>query len=223
MRALIVEDDGKLQEILAHILRRDGFDVDVVSDGLLGVEYAKSGLYDIIILDVMLPEMDGFSAIRAMRAANVSASVLMLTALGAVPDTIEGLDGGADAYMTKPFSPQELLARIRALLRRQGGQSAREVRAGDLVLDLDAYELRCGMESIRLSDQEMAVAELFMQNPGQILTRAQIAEGAWGADAHVSDNSIDAYASMVRRKLRYVGSSARMEAERGVGYRLCMG
>lgn len=223
MRALIVEDDGKLQEILAHILRRDGFDADVVSDGLSGVEYAKSGLYDIIILDVMLPEMDGFSAIRAMRAANVSASVLMLTALGAVPDTIEGLDGGADAYMTKPFSPQELLARIRALLRRQGGQPAREVRAGDLVLDLDAYELRCGTESIRLSDQEMAVAELFMQNPGQILTRAQIAEGAWGADAHVSDNSIDAYASMVRRKLRYVGSSARMEAERGVGYRLCMG
>lgn len=220
MRALIIEDDMKLSDILVHVMERAGFDADAVFDGASGVEYAKSGLYDVIILDVMLPKTDGFAAIRQMRGASVATPVLMLTALGAVPDKIEGLDGGADAYMTKPFSPQELLARIRALLRRHEEEPAKGVTAGDLVLDVDAYELICGTERIRLSDQEVAVAELFLRNPDRTLTRSQIATGAWSADAQVEGNSIDAYVSMLRKKLRYLGSDARIETERGIGYRL---
>ncbi len=220
MRALVIEDDAKLSDILVHILERDGFTADAVFDGDAGVEYARSGLYDIILLDVMLPRSDGFTAIRRMRAQGVTAPVLMLTALGAVPDKIEGLDGGADAYMTKPFSPHELRARIRALLRRPGEPPAKEMRAGDVLFDGAAYELRCGPEKVGVSDQEAAVAELFLRNPDRTLTRAQIAAGAWSADAQVEDNSIDAYVSMLRKKLRYLGSATSIETERGVGYRL---
>lgn len=220
MRALIVEDDAKLSDILVHVLERDGFAVDAVFDGAAAVEYAKSGIYDIIVLDVMLPVMDGFQAVGAMRAAGMASPVLMLTALGAVPDKIAGLDEGADAYMTKPFSPHELLARIRALLRRHPVEQPACLSAGDLVLDVGSYQLSCGSEALSLSGQEFAVAELFMRNAEHTLTRVQIARGAWGADAHVEDNSIDAYVSMLRKKLRYLGSAAQIVNERGVGYRL---
>ncbi len=220
MRALIVEDDAKLADILAHILERDGYEAEAVADGAAGVEYAASGLYDVVVLDVMLPQVDGFEAVRRLRAQGVATPVLMLTALGTVPDKIEGLDGGADAYMTKPFSPQELLARIRALTRRQAAEAPEVISAGDLTLDAGSYQLACGKESIPLSGQEFAVAQLFLRNPGRTLTRAQIASGAWGPEVPVEDNSIDAYVSMLRKKLRFLGSSAQIQNERGVGYHL---
>lgn len=224
MRALIVEDDKRLADITAHVLERDGYDVDSVGDGASGLEYAKSGIYDAIILDVMLPSVDGFEIVHSLRRAGVNTPVLMLTARAAIDDRIEGLDMGADSYMTKPFSPKELLARLRALTRRVVAAPAdeRRVNAGDLILDERAYHLECGGEAIQLSSQEFALASLLMRNPGQTLTRLQIADIAWGADADVKENSIDAYVSMLRKKLRFLRSTARIRTERGVGYRLVL-
>lgn len=220
MRALIVEDDERLSNILMHVLGRDGYDSEAVADGTLGLEYAKSGLYDVIVLDVMLPGLNGFDAVRQMRAEGLTTPVLMLTALGTVPDKIEGLDGGADIYMTKPFSPQELLARLRALTRRQVEEADTLLSAADLALDLRSYQLSCGKESIALSDQEFAVARLFMENLGHMLLRSQIAAGAWDASARVEANTIDAYVSMIRKKLRFLGSAVQIKNERGVGYQM---
>lgn len=220
MRALVVEDDAKLADILVHILERDGCDADAVADGVTAVAYVRSGIYDIIVLDVMLPGMSGFDAVRQMRQESVSAPVLMLTALCAVADKIEGLDGGADHYMTKPFSPQELLARVRALTRRQAHEPDEALCVGDLTLDARTYLLSCGSESMQLSDQEVIVADLLMRNEGRTLTRAQIAHGAWSGVEQVEDNTIDAYVSMLRKKLAFMGSQVRIETERGVGYRL---
>lgn len=225
MRVLVVEDDGRLADIVAHVLERDGYDADVVGDGISGVDYAKCGIYDVIILDVMLPGKNGFDAVREMREAGVATPVLMLTAMVTTNDKIEGLDMGADSYMTKPFSPKEMLARLRALTRRVPEASPQEknVRAGDLSLDEKAYTLTCGNESVQLSSQEFAMAELLMGNPGRVLTRAQIADHAWGADADVKDNSIDAYVSMLRKKLRFLRSSTEIRTERGIGYELVLG
>lgn len=220
MRALIVEDDRRLSEVLVHVLGRDGYEVDAVFDGAAAVDYARSGLYDVVVLDVMLPVMTGFQAVKAMRDEGVEAPVLMLTALGTVADRIEGLDLGADNYMTKPFSARELLARLRALTRRSAPAPDAALHAADLVLDPATYTLGCGAQSVQLSYQECRVAELFVGSPGRTFTRAQIAERAWDAGAEVKDNSIDAYVSLLRKKLRYLGSRAELKAQRGVGYRL---
>ncbi|MCI9130161.1 MAG: response regulator transcription factor [Eggerthellaceae bacterium] len=220
MRALVVEDDRQLSEILAHVLRRDGFSVDAVPSGLTGAEFAESGLYDVIILDVMLPEMSGLDAAKRMRERGVRTPILMLTALGQVPDKIGGLDAGADAYMTKPFSPRELMARVRALVRRMPEERSEVLRAGDLSLDTGAYTLMCGSESVQLADQEMAVARLFLANADRTLTRAQLANEAWGPEARVEDNTLDAYVSMLRKKLRFLGSECQLVAVRGVGFKL---
>lgn len=220
MRALVVEDDSRLSEIVSHVLMRDGYDVDAVFDGPEGLEYARSGIYDVVILDVMLPGMNGFDVVKGMRSESVATPVLMLTAKSAVPDRIEGLDMGADSYMTKPFSPKELLARLRALTRRNPGPGSQKVRGLGLELDPAAYTLSCGGESVQLSYQEYKVAELFVENPGQTFTRQQIASRAWDADADVKDNNIDAYVSLLRKKLRYIRSSAELRSERGIGYRL---
>lgn len=220
MRALIVEDDRQLSEVLVHVLEREGYEVDALYDGASAVEYARSGLYDVVVLDVMLPVMTGFQAVKAMRDEGVATPVLMLTALGTVADRIEGLDLGADNYMTKPFSPRELLARLRALTRRSVPAPDAVLRAAGLELDPASYMLHCGAESVRLSYQEYRVAELFMESPGRTFTRSQIAEHAWDAAAEVKDNSIDAYISLLRKKLRYLRSKAELKALRGVGYRL---
>lgn len=225
MRVLIVEDDKRLADIVAHVLERDGYDVDSVGDGPCGLRYAESGIYDAVILDVMLPGMSGYDVVREMRKSGLSVPVLMLTALGTVDNRIEGLDMGADSYMTKPFSPKELLARLRALMRRTPAAISAEspIRAGDLLLDEKTYHLSCGEEDIQLSSQEFAMAKLLMSNPGQTLTRSQIADGAWGSDAEVKGNSIDAYVSMLRKKLRFLRSCVEIRTERGIGYRLVLG
>lgn len=215
-----MEDDRKLSDILVHILEREGYGVDAVFDGQTGLDYGRSGLYDAIILDVMLPNLTGFEVIRALRSSQVPTPVLMLTALGALPDKIEGLDGGADQYVTKPFSPKELLARLRALLRRVDEAPLEKLTVGSTTLDGASYSLTCMDESVQLSGQEYLLARLLFQNPDHVLTRARIAEGAWGPGEQVEDHSIDAYVSLLRKKLRFLGSPVRIEAERGVGYRL---
>lgn len=220
MRALIVEDDAKLADILVHVLERDGYEADAVADGPTGLEYARSGLYDVIVLDVMLPGLDGFQVAETLRREGVHTPILMLTALGTVPDKIEGLDAGADQYLTKPFSPKELLARIRSLTRRQAPEPTDAVAVDGVTLDVSAYRLQFGAESIQLSDQERAVAKLFMQNAGRTLSRAQLAAGAWEPGAQVEDNTIDAYVSMLRKKLRFLNAPLQIKNERGVGYAL---
>ena len=208
MRILIVEDDASLAAALARILEDNGYAVDVVHDGNAGVAWGESGLYDVIILDVMLPGQDGFSVTRALRRSSVSTPVLLLTARDATADKIAGLDAGADDYMTKPFSPAELMAHLRALTRRQGDVVFERLAAGDLSLDLEAMDLGCGG------------TRLFMGNVGQVLSKDTIIERAWDVGSNAGDNNVEAYVSFLRKKLRHLGSTAQIETIRGAGYRL---
>ena len=208
MQVLIVEDDGYL--------------VDMVHDGQSGVDWAETGIYDVVILDVMLPKMDGFSVASALRRKNVSTPILLLTARDAVPDKITGLDSGADDYMTKPFSPAELLAHLRALTRRQGEVVFEVLRAGDLSLNVESYDLSCGEKSIHLSYKEFLLAKILMSNPGQVVSKEQLIAKVWGIESSAEDNNVEAYVSFLRKKLKFLGSSAHVETLRKAGYRLTL-
>lgn len=220
MHILVVEDDRALAEALVHILCRAGYTADAVHDGQAGLEHAATGRYDAVVFDIMLPRLDGVSAVGELRRRGVRTPVLMLTARDAVPDKIEGLDGGADAYMTKPFAPKELLARLRALTRRTVDVAAPDLAAGDLRLSPTTRQLACGAESIQLSNKEFLMAELLMRDAGAVVGKGAIAREVWGADAAVDDNNIEAYVSMLRKKLRFLGSRMRLKLVRRVGYQL---
>ena len=213
MHVLVVEDDTRLAEALARILEDNGYATDTVHDGEAATEYGKTGLYDVIILDVMLPKADGFTVAQALRRAHVSTPILLLTARDAISDKICGYDSGADDYMTKPFSPAELLAHLRALTRRQG----------DLTLNLEAMDLTCGNESIRLSQKESAIARMLLGSPGAVLSKEQLISRAWGPSSSASDNNVEAYISFLRKKMAHVGSKAKIETIRSVSYRLTEG
>ncbi|MCD8316826.1 MAG: response regulator transcription factor [Eggerthellaceae bacterium] len=228
MSVLIVEDDIRLSSALARILEDHGYETDVVHDGQSGLDWASAGEYDVIILDVMLPVMDGFAVSKALRRAGVSTPVLLLTARDAINDKITGYDSGADDYMTKPFSPAELMAHLRALTRRTGDVIFETISAGDLELDLDSYELRHKQKgsspddskSVRLSSKEFEIARILMSNPGQAITKDQIINRAWGIDSNAGDNNVEAYISFLRKKLAHIGSSTKIETLRKGGYRL---
>ena len=223
MQILIVEDDVRLARALAHILEENGYGTDVVHNGADGLAYAESGIYDVVILDVMLPKMDGFTVVAELRRKNVSTPVLLLTARDAVPDKITGLDSGADDYMTKPFSPAELLAHLRALTRRQGDVVFETLSLGDLTLNLESMDLTCGNESIRLSQKESAIARMLLGSPGAVLSKEQLISRAWGPSSSASDNNVEAYISFLRKKMAHVGSKAKIETIRSVSYRLTEG
>ena len=220
MHILVVEDDERLSLALAHILREAGYDVDEARTGKDGLSWAESGIYDVVILDVMLPGMDGFSVVSQLRRAGVDTPVLMLTARDSVPDKITGFDSGADDYMTKPFAPAELLAHLRALTRRQGEMIFEQLRAGDLTLSLSTYELSCADKSIHLSQKEFQLAQVLMGNPGAIVSKSTLIAKVWGFDAPVEDNNVEAYVSFLRKKLRFLGSRSAIQTIRGAGYRL---
>lgn len=220
MQILIVEDDESLAAALEKILVDNGYDVDKVHDGLSGLEYGKAGSYDVIILDVMLPKMDGFEITRELRRAGISAPILLLTARDATNDKITGYDSGADDYMTKPFSPAELMAHLRALTRRQGDVVFERLAAGDLALDLESMDLACGGKTLHLSAKEFALMRLFLGNVGQVLSKDTLIERAWDAGSNAGDNNVEAYVSFLRKKLRHLGSTAQIETIRGAGYRL---
>ena len=220
MRILTVEDDASLAAALARILEDNGYAVDVVHDGNAGVTWGESGLYDVIILDVMLPGQDGFSVARALRRASVSTPILLLTARDATADKIAGLDAGADDYMTKPFSPAELMAHLRALTRRQGDVVFERLAVGDLSLDLESMDLSCRGKELHLSAKEFALMRIFLGNAGQVLSKDTLIERAWDAGSNAGDNNVEAYVSFLRKKLRHLGSSAQIETIRGAGYRL---
>lgn len=220
MQVLIVEDDVRLAQALSRILQENGYGTDVVNDGAEGLAWGESSIYDVIILDVMLPKMDGFEVVANLRRKNVNTPVLLLTARDAVHDKITGLDSGADDYMTKPFSPAELLAHLRALTRRQGEVTFEQLEFGDITLNLDAHDLSCEQKTIHLSQKEYMLAQVLLANAGQVVSKETLINKVWGIESSAEDNNVEAYVSFLRKKLRFLGSKAGIETVRGVGYRI---
>jgi DNA-binding response OmpR family regulator len=220
MQVLIVEDEKRLAETLAQLLREQKYLVDIVYDGKDGLSYAESGQYDVIVLDVMLPGMDGFDVARALRREKNATPILMLTARSEVSDKVRGLDCGADDYMTKPFAPEELLARVRALSRRQGEVALEEVTFNDLSLDLVTHALRCGGKSVQLSPREFEVLQLLMNSQGRLVNKETLISKVWGMNSDAEDNNVEAYISFLRKKFLYLGAHVSIITMRKVGYRL---
>lgn len=220
MQVLIVEDDIRLAQALGQILEENHYQVDLVHDGDQGLSYAESGSYDVIILDVMLPRKSGLEVVAELRRANVATPVLMLTARTTVQDKITGLDSGADDYMTKPFSPAELLAHLRALTRRQGQVVFEKIDFGDISLNLESHDLSCGSKSINLSYKEFSIANILISSKGQIVSKDMLISKVWGVESSAVDNNVEAYISFLRKKLKFLGSNTQIETVRKVGYRL---
>ena len=219
MRILIVEDETRLAGTLAELLHRRGYTVDVSHDGVSGLDNARSGIYDLVLLDAMLPGLDGFSLLQQLRAGGDTVPVLMLTARSDLSDRVRGLDCGADYYLTKPFETEELLACIRSLLRR-GGETADSdaVCFGDLRLQMTTFLLSCGERAVRLSRREYDLMELLMKNGSQIVSKEQLILKVWGYDSAAEDNNVEVYISFLRRKLTHLHSRVRIKTLRMVGY-----
>ena len=220
MKILVVEDELRLAEALQQIMQEQKYQVDVANDGNDGLDYALYGDYDVVVLDVMLPGKDGFEVVRAMRAAKVKTPVIMLTARDDVRDKIRGLDKGADDYMTKPFVPEELLARIRALSRRQGEVLLEEITMEDLTLSLSTNDLLCGAKSIHLAFKEFEIMKILLSNQKAIVSKEMLISKVWGDDSDAEDNNVEAYISFLRKKLSFLGSRVQIATIRKVGYRL---
>jgi two-component system, OmpR family, response regulator len=220
VRVLVVEDEEKLADLIARSLRRGGLAVDVTHRGEDALWMAAATPYDAIVLDVGLPGIDGFEVCRRLRDDGVWSPVLMLTARDAVPDRVAGLDGGADDYMTKPFSLAELLARLRALVRRGPAERPTVIEVGDLQLDPATREVRRGGEEIVLSAREFALLETFMRRPGQVFTQLQLLEAAWDLGYEQRSNVVEVYVRYLREKIDRPFGVESIETVRGMGYRL---
>jgi DNA-binding response OmpR family regulator len=222
MHILVVEDEERLAALVRRVLVEERHAVDVAHDGDTGLDLADSDTYDLVILDVMLPGMDGFEVCRQMRADGVETPVLMLTARGAVEDRVAGLNVGADDYLVKPFALEELLARVNALLRRRKGslETSTELRAKDLTLDLVRHEVRRGNRIIELTAKEFALLEYLMRHPGQVLSRTQITDHVWRYDIDALSNVVDTYIHYVRDKVDKGHSTPLIKTVRGVGYKI---
>lgn len=219
MKILIIEDEKLLADSLKTLLAGKGFQVEVVYDGETGADYALLGIYDLLILDVTMPGLDGLSLARKVRANHCSTPILMLTAKSGVEDRIEGLNAGADYYLTKPFDSRELLACINALLRRQGNQ-INELSYGNTALELETCMLVCGENRIRLSAKEFDVMRFLLQSREQILSKEVILARVWGYDSNAVENHVEVYVGFLRKKLRRIGSNVSIEAARRLGYHL---
>ncbi len=219
MRILVIEDEETLARLIESRLKRENYDVDVALDGDTGLMEALRGIYDLIILDVMLPGTSGFDILSALKKQRISSKVIVLTARGALEDRLHGLKAGADDYVTKPFHLEELAARVSVQLRRE--EEGRRT-AGDLELADQSNLLVCRTtgKSIELSAKELAVMDYLLSHPQQILSRDQILDRVWGLDSDVTANNLEAYLSFLRRKLQAIGSAAAIKAVRGLGYRL---
>jgi len=219
MKILIVEDEKPLAESLRELLQRKGFEVECVYDGESGKDYALLGIYDLLILDVMMPGLNGYQVARQVRAQRCTTPILMLTARSSLEDRIEGLNAGADYYLTKPFDSRELLACIHALLRRQGGQID-ELVYGNTALDLSTSTLVCGGNSLRLSAREFDVMRLLLQSQQRNLSKEVILARVWGYESEAVENHVEVYVGFLRKKLSAIGSNLKIVALRRLGYHL---
>ena len=219
MKILIIEDEKLLADSIRMLLERKGFEVECVYDGKTGEQYAELGVYDLLILDVMMPEMDGFQVAREVRLKRCSTPILMLTAKSDLEDRITGLNAGADYYLTKPFDTRELLACINALLRRQGGQ-VDEMTFGNTTLDLSTSILSRGDRSIRLSDREFDMMRFLLQSGEKNLSKEVLLVRIWGFESNATENHVEVYIGFLRKKLQSIGSNIRIEAIRRQGYHL---
>lgn len=222
MRILVVEDETEIADGIKAILIQGGYEVDIVHDGNSGTDYLLSGIYDLALLDLMLPGMDGFDVLTSVRKEGISTPVIILTARSMSCDKIRGLDLGADDYLTKPFDAGELLARVRARIRsaHTDQQYSDTIKAYDLTLDPFTYKLKCDGKEIKLSNKEYLLMEYLMINKGMILTREMIFNRVWGPDGEAEYNSSDVYVSFLRKKMRFIGAGSEIVTKKGVGYSL---
>lgn len=222
MHILVVEDENRLATLLRRVLTEERHTVDVANDGVRGFDLAASGTYDLVVLDVMLPGMDGIEVCRQMREDDVHTPVLMLTARGSVSDRVAGLKSGADDYLVKPFAMEEFLARVDALLRRrpQGMELSTQLQVEDLTLDLVRHEVRRSDRIIDLTAKEFALLEYLMRNPGQVLTRSQITDHVWRYDLDALSNVVDTYIHYLRDKVDRGYARPLIKTVRGVGYKI---
>jgi DNA-binding response OmpR family regulator len=219
MKILVIEDEKLLADSLKTLLERKGFQVEVAYDGETGAEYAELGIYDLLIMDVMMPQMDGYQVARQVRAKRCSTPILMLTAKSGLEDRIEGLNAGADYYLTKPFDTRELLACINALLRRQGSQ-VDEITYGNTALDLASGMLICGENTVRLSAREFDVMRFLLQSRERNLSKEVLLARVWGYDSNAVENHVEVYVGFLRKKLQAIGSNVRIASIRRLGYHL---
>lgn len=219
MRLLLVEDEIRLSEALVYILKKNKYSVDAVYDGIAGLEMAESGIYDVIILDRMLPGLNGIEILKSIRGAGLTTPVLFLTAMDTISDRVLGLDNGADDYLVKPFATDELLARIRALGRRSSDTLVSEnITISSLVFNPLKCEIENNGSTTKLTLKESQLLELFLRNKNQVITREQILDRVWGIDSDVEINSIEVYLSYLRKKLASISSDIHIETIRGIGY-----
>ncbi len=222
MRVLIIEDEYSLADVLRAILKKENYTVDISTDGQDGLYQALTGIYDAVILDVMLPEMNGFEVLEAIRKEGIKTPVLMLTAKSELDDKVKGLDYGADDYMTKPFQTKELLARLRAVTRRKGEIENHVLVFGDLQLNTNLGEISCMAtgKSMKLGAKEFQLLEFMLKHKNQIVTKEQIVEKLWGLESDSEYNNAEVYVSFTRKKIKFIGSKVMIKAVRGLGYTL---
>lgn len=220
MRLLLAEDERELSNALTAILKHNRYSVDAVYNGQDALDYGLSENYDGIILDIMMPKMDGITVLTRLRAQGITTPVLMLTAKSEVDDRIRGLDGGADDYLTKPFAMGELLARIRAMTRRKSEFAPDLLKCGNITLNRQTFELSSKKASFRLGNKEFQMLEMLMKSPGRLISTEQFMERVWGYDTEAEINVVWVYISYLRKKLAALGASVEIKATRGVGYAL---
>lgn len=220
MRILIIEDEKALSDALTEILKQNHYAVDSVHHGSKGLDYARSGIYDLILLDIMLPGMDGLSILKTLRREHITTPAILLTAKSEISDIIAGLDAGSDDYLAKPFSTGELLARIRALSRRSAAYNEEILSCGDLSFDKSTMELSCGSSSLKLGLKEAQLIELLLRNSGRIMPKNLLIEKIWGLESDAEYNNIEVYISFLRQKLSSLETAVQIRTIRGVGYQL---
>lgn len=220
MRLLVIEDEEALADALCEILRQNSYMADSVSNGLEGLDYARSNIYDMILLDIMLPGMDGISILKTLRREQIFTPVILLTAKSELQDIVTGLDAGSDDYLAKPFSTTELLARIRALTRRGAGYIGEITTYADISLNKGTMELSCGKNSIRLGAKEFQLMEIFLASPKQVIPKDLLIEKVWGIDTDAEYNNVEVYVSFLRQKLHSLGTAVQIKTSRGIGYYL---
>lgn len=220
MRLLLAEDEKELSNAVAAILKHNNYSVDAVYDGRSALDWAMTGNYDGILLDLMMPEMNGLDVLKKLRFNGIETPVIILTAKSEVEDRIIGLDSGADDYLSKPFAMGELLARVRAITRRNSGYTSNTLDVGNLSLNRETYELTCGSETIRLAGKEFQMLEMLMSAPDRLISVDQFMERVWGYDSETESSVVWVYISNIRKKLAQIGADVELKATRNAGYYL---